>query len=324
MTVHASFPVRVWRRLDREEDDAAREREMEQEFHRSVLTAEVLELLDPRDGMSVLDATAGAGGHSEALLKHARVRLVALDADPVAVSAVMRRLARYGERVLVLEANFADLEAALARAGVESLDRALFDLGWRREQLGLGRGFSFEGNEPLEMSYGKRPRSGFTAAEVLNRWSEEALSNVFFGYGGERYARRIAKAIVQARKEAPISTTAELVALIGDAVPAAYRRGRAHFATKVFQALRVAVNDELRALEEGVRAAWKLLAPGGRLAVISFHSIEDRAVKNLFREFSQGEGSILTKKPRTAGLSERRENPSARSAKLRAIEKAAS
>ena len=294
---------------------------MERESHRSVLTAEVLELLLLKDGMTVLDATAGAGGHSEAMLERARIRLYAMDADPLAVGAVSKRLVPYGSRVSVLEANFADLEAALGTLGIRRIDRALFDLGWRREQLFSGKGFSFEGDEPLDMSFGEAPRSGFKAADILNTWSEEALANVFFGYGGERYARRIAKALMQARKEAPVATTEKLVRIIASAVPAGYRRGRTHFATKVFQALRIAVNDELRALEKGIRGAWNILTPGGRIAAISFHSIEDRVVKNLFRTLALEGGSLVTKKPVIASLEERRSNPSARSAKLRVVEK---
>ncbi len=288
--------------------------------HTSVLVREVLDLLEPREG-TVLDATAGAGGHSEAILKHAGVRLVALDADPSAVEAVAKRLAPYGKRATVLEANFADLETVLGKLGITAIDRALFDLGWRREQLAAGKGFSFEGTEPLDMSYGSAPRSGFTAADVLNTWSQEALANVFFGYGGERYARRIAAAIAEARERAPITTTAELVALVARSVPAPARGGRTHFATRVFQGLRIAVNDELGALEKGLKAAWDILTPGGRIAVISFHSIEDRAVKNLFKAFAREGGSLLTKKPVIASLSERKDNPSARSAKLRVLEK---
>lgn len=306
---------------NREEGDGAYERNQE---HVSVLPAEVIALLALSDNDVVLDATAGAGGHSEAIIQSARVRLIALDADPEAVKGVSHRLVPYGRRAhnaRVIEANFADCAQALKGAGVEHIDRALFDLGWRREQLAQGKGFSFLADEPLSMSYGPVPRSGFSAAQILNAWSETALADVFFGYGGERYARRIARAIREARERAPLTTTAELIAIVRGAVPAAYRRGRTHFATKVFQALRIAVNDELRALEQGLRGAWGMLAPGGRLAVISFHSTEDRAVKNLFKEFAAAGGAVLTKKPIIAGAVERAGNPSARSAKLRGVEK---
>jgi len=166
------------------------------------------------------------------------------------------------------------------------------------------------------------PASGFTAKEILNTWSEAALADVFFGYGEERYARRIAKAIVEVRRTRAIETTRELTDIIARAVPAAYRHGRLHFATKTFQALRIAVNDELRALERGLRGAWNILSGNGRIAVISFHSTEDRVVKRLFREFAEeGRGQLLVKKPLTATAEELAGNPSARSAKLRGIEK---
>jgi len=315
---------------NREEGDGAYERKQE---HTSVLVPEVVALLAPKDGDVVLDATVGSGGHSEALLEAARITLVALDADPEAVAHVSHRLMPFGRRAQVIEANFADAEEALQKAGVTRIDRALFDLGWRREQLSQGKGFSFLADEPLNMSYGTMPRSGFTATDILNRFSETALADVFFGYGGERYARRIARAVVEARGKAPVETTAQFIDVVGGAVPGGYRRGRTHFATKVFQALRIAVNDELRALEQGIRGAWNLLAPGGRMAVITFHSTEDRAVKNLFKVLAleglpaapgsaaQAGGTLLVKKPLTAGIQERAENPSARSAKLRGIEK---
>jgi 16S rRNA (cytosine1402-N4)-methyltransferase len=179
-------------------------------------------------------------------------------------------------------------------------------------------------DEPLDMSYGARPASGFTAAEILNSWDEHVLADVFFGYGEERYARPIARAVVERRAEAPIETTQELAEIVRAAVPARARSGRINPATKTFQALRIAVNDELGSLEKGIRGAWNLLAPGGRIAVISFHSIEDRAVKNLLRDLAQDEkGRLLSKKPVAASKEELTTNPSARSAKLRGIEKLA-
>jgi len=177
-------------------------------------------------------------------------------------------------------------------------------------------------DEPLNMSYGARPRSGFTAAEALNEWSEETLADVLFGYGEERYARRIAKAIVERRKLQPFATTRELVETVADAVPAAYRRGRINPATKTFQALRIAVNDELGALGQGLAAAWGAVAPGGRIAVITFHSIEDRIVKRYFAALVKKEsGKLLYKKPLAPSAAEIKSNPASRSAKLRAIEK---
>ncbi|MDB5225365.1 MAG: rsmH [Candidatus Adlerbacteria bacterium] len=286
------------------------------------MTDEVLAALEVKKGEVVVDGTAGAGGHSEALAHAAKIKLISLDADPDAVAAVQKRL---GKKGAVINANFGDLLAVAEKTGITFIDKALFDLGWNRGQLTAGRGFSFMYDEPLSMSYGPKARSGFTAAEMLNTFTEKALADIFFGYGEERYARRIAKVIVERREEKPLATTLELVELIKDSVPAAYRRGRLHPATRSFQGLRIAVNDELGALEQGIEAAWKLLAPGGRIAVITFHSIEDRAVKRLFAKFAKGgggeKGRLLYKKPLVASAAEIKRNPPSRSAKLRAIEK---
>jgi len=318
---HALTSTRVRRHLTREEGGSEREWNSGQaKTHVSVLVDEVLKLLDPKDGEVVIDATAGQGGHSEALLKAANVHLIALDADATAVEATRARLKRYAKRVAVINANFADLGEAVATQ--KSADIILFDLGWRSEQLTSGRGFSFLRDEPLNMSYGDRPRSGFTASEILNTWDEKVIADVLFGYGEERYARRIAKAIVERREASPIQTTIELVELIRDAVPASYRHGKTNPATKSFQALRIATNNELGVLESGLAQAWKHLAKGGRMAVISFHSLEDRIVKRFFADLAKREqGELLTKKPIIATQKEIITNPSARSAKLRGIKK---
>jgi len=282
---------------------------------------EVLQFLDIKEGDVVLDATAGMGGHSEMLLEAGAARVVALDADRVAVEAARKRLARFGARATVLESNFRDVSATLHSADVSKINKALFDLGWNSTQLMAGRGFSFMADEPLTMSYGSTPASGFTAAQIVNTWSEKVLADVFFGYGEERYARRIAKNIVETRDVHPIHTTAQLVALISASVPAAYRKGRIHPATRSFQALRIAVNDELGSIEKGVSGAWELLESGGRIAVISFHSIEDRAVKRMFAAYTKEGGKLILKKPLVPAAEEIAANPRARSAKLRVIEK---
>jgi 16S rRNA (cytosine1402-N4)-methyltransferase len=257
----------------------------------------------------VVDATYGRGGHSKAMKAAAKIKLIALDADPAADAKV-------------INANFADLDAVLKKLEVQKIDKVLFDLGWNMTQLASGRGFSFLVDEPLNMSYGPAPRSGFTAAEALNTWSEKALADAFFGYGEERYARRIARAVVERRAVQPFATTIEFVETIKDAVPAAYRRGRLHPATRSFQALRIAVNDELGAIEQGLAAAWKHLAPGGRIVAITFHSIEDRRVKQRFASWAKaGAGKLVVKKPLIASLAEVKQNPPSRSAKMRAIEK---
>ena len=292
--------------------------------HQSVMVAEVLELLALKDGEVVLDATAGAGGHSEAMLNAANVRVIALDADSSAVLRVGSRLTPFGDRAEVLEGNFSDAKQLLERVGVSKIDKALFDLGWNRGQLFSGRGFSLLQSDPLLMSYGTTPASGATAREIVNEWSETTLADIFYGYGEERYARRIAREIVATRETMPIETTSQLVDIISRAVPAVYRRGRLHFATRTFQALRIAVNDELGVIDRGVRSVWSILSEGGRIVVITFHSIEDRAVKRLFAEFvKSGEGVLVTKKPIPASRAESLVNPSARSAKVRCVEKVA-
>lgn len=293
----------------------AHERQQERKMdakHVSVMPKEVLAALCVQDKEIVVDATYGQGGHSGLLKKEAKIKLVSLDADPAAG---------------VINANFGDLAAVAGDLGITQINKALFDLGWNRGQLSAGRGFSFMTDEPLDMSYGPKPRSGFTAAEILNTFTQTALADIFFGYGEERYARRIASAVVERRAEKPFATTLELVEVIKDSVPAAYRRGRLHPATRSFQALRIAVNDELGAIEQGIAAAWHLLACGGRIAVITFHSIEDRLVKRTFAALSKKEGAgrhrgrLLYKKPLIPTAAEVKANPASRSAKLRAIEK---
>ena len=292
----------------------AHERQQERKLdtkHVSVMSREVLAALSVQDKEVVVDATYGQGGHSNLLKKEAKIKLVSLDADPAAG---------------VVNANFGDLGEVAGDLGIREINKALFDLGWNRGQLSAGRGFSFMTDEPLNMSYGPKPRSGFTAAEILNTFTEKALADIFFGYGEERYARRIARAVVERREDAPFKTTLELVEVIKDSVPAAYRRGRIHPATRSFQALRIAVNDELGVIEQGVGAAWRLLACGGRIAVITFHSIEDRLVKRMFAALAKKEeaghqGRLLYKKPLVPSAAEVKANPASRSAKLRAIEK---
>lgn len=300
----------------REEGGNVRERKS---VHVSVLLREAVEALDLRKGDVVIDGTAGMAGHSEAIAAVAPVKLFAFDADPVAAAAAQKRL---GKKATVLNENFADMIDVLGRQGVTEVNKVLLDLGWNMTQLSSGRGFSFLYDEPLNMSYGPEPRSGYNAAEILNEWKEEVLADVLFGYGEERYARRIAKAIVDRRKVKPFVTTVELVEVVRDAVPAAYRRGRIHPATKTFQALRIAVNDELRTLDTALRSAWSLLACDGRIAVITFHSIEDRIVKRLFAEWAKsGEGGLVFKKPLGPTEAEVSQNPASRSAKLRVITK---
>ena len=319
--------VRAQYRLRREEDGTGHERKSgpHAKFsfgaHQSVMVKEAISLLDLKKGEVVVDATAGVGGHSEAILKAARVQLLSIDADKKAVEASTKRLAHYKSRVKVIQGNFRDLDAILRRENIDLVDKFLFDLGWNREQLEAGKGFSFLLDEPLNMSYGEKPASGFTAAEILNSWKEKVIADVLYGYGEERFARPIAKAIVARREILPYTTTIELVETIRDAVPARTRHGKIHVATRTFQALRIAVNDELGSIEKGLKSAWAHLKPGGRIVVITFHSIEDRLVKKTFAAFAKKGGTLLVKKPLTASRAEITHNSSARSAKMRAIEK---
>jgi 16S rRNA (cytosine1402-N4)-methyltransferase len=296
--------VRGRHHLSREEGGSVRE---QKQLHVSVMVAEVLEALALKKGDVVIDATYGQGGHSRAIKAVAGVQLISIDADPASGADIT--------------GNFGDLQKLLKKVELKKADKMLFDLGWNRDQLGAGKGLSFMSDDPLNMSYGLEPRSGFTAAEILNTFSEKALADILYGYGEERYARRIARAIVARRDFQSFTTARELVELVRDAVPAAYRRSKTHFATRTFQALRIAVNDELKVLEDGLRAAWNILTPGGRIVVITFHSIEDRIVKNLFKEFSRHDGSLLYKKPLAPSVAETSANPAARSAKMRAIQK---
>lgn len=321
--------VRVQKHLDtREEGASVRERQsvgsLEVEGpreHASVLLRETISLLALTEGDKVIDGTAGQGGHSEAILKEAPLTLLALDADPTAVAFARERLATFGDRAQVVEGNFADIERIAQDANFTPVTKVLLDLGWNMGQL-KGKGLSFLADEPLNMSYGQRPASGFTAAEILNTWQESAIADALFGYGEERYARRIAKEVVSRREEKPFETTFDFVDAINASVPGSYRHGKIHPATRSFQALRIAVNDELGVLTRALEAAWRILKPGGRIAVITFHSIEDRLVKRIFAEWvKQKEGTLTTKKPITATEEELTTNRPSRSAKLRGIEK---
>lgn len=295
--------------------------------HTPVLLHETIQGLGAQPGDIVLDGTVGGGGHAKQLCKAIAPAgtLVILDEDAHALARARERLEGCGATIKVFQKNFRLLSEALYAAGVPHVDRILFDLGVSSFQLDEeGRGFSFRRDEPLQMTLcDTMVPSMLTAQEIVNEWEEEHLADIIFGYGQERYSRTIAASICRARAIAPITTTFALVDAIRQGVPARYANGRGiHFATRTFQALRIAVNDELGALAEGLSEGWKHLAPAGRIAVISFHSLEDRIVKRFFKEREQeGVARIHTKKPIEAGEEERKENPRARSAKLRIAEK---
>lgn len=291
--------------------------------HESVLLSEVMEGLAIAPSDIVVDATVGGAGHFTALMRAlgADGVLVGIDEDTAAIERARESLTldKRAERPMVhlVTDNFRNLDRILTRLEIPAITKALFDLGWSGYQLSDGRGFSFQGDEPLLMTYGN-PEAHTTAAELVNTLGEAELADLIYAFGEERFARRIAKAIVMARKTKRITSTAELVSVIESAVPAPYRKGRIHPATKTFQALRIAVNDEFGAIKHGLSAAIGNLAHDGRIAVITFHSIEDRLVKTLLQDAERaGKGVVLTKKVITASREEVQRNPRARSAKLR-------
>ncbi len=294
--------------------------------HIPVLLQEVIRYLAPSTGEVILDATVNRGGHAQAIAAHLGPTgtLLGLDLDATAIQAATEALARVPARVLLRVSNYRQLDRVLAELKISTLDGALFDLGLSSEQLDdSGRGFSFLRDEPLAMSFSATTDAGrLTAHEIVNHWRAESLTDIIEGYGEERFARRIAEAIVAAREFGPIESSLQLAEIIRAAVPAWYRHGRIHPATRTFQALRIATNDELGAVAEGLAKAWNALKPGGRLAVITFHSLEARLVKEQFKHWiTAGQAELVTKKAIKPSWTEVRTNPRARSAQLRVITK---
>ncbi len=305
-------------------------------MHEPVLVEEVMSYLQVESGGILVDATAGGGGHSEEFVKRSSrsVKLLALDRDEEAVCAVGKRLRKYGGGHVVVQGDFSELGRIARENDFENADGVLLDLGISSNQLADGgRGFSFALDGPLDMRMDRRMK--VTADAIVNNWEEQRLEEIFRVYGEERHSRRIARAIVRERQKAPVSSTGRLAGIVSATVP---RRGsRIHPATRVFQALRIVVNDELESLKQGLDEALNLLKPGGRLAAISFHSLEDRIVKKFFVEHRgrmeslQGGGAVwkgvyprarvITRRPVTASASEAERNPRSRSAKLRVCEK---
>lgn len=286
------------------------------------MPAEVLFWLRPGPGSVILDCTVGYCGHAEKLLESSSPGgiVLGLDRDSRAIEAASSLQQQFGSRLVLIHGKFVDLKQHLTACGITSVDGVLFDLGVSSPQVDEpSRGFSFQSKGPLDMRMDQS--SGRTAADIVNHTDETDLADIIFQFGEERYSRRIARAIVRARTRGPFQTTSELAATIASAVPAHYRRGRIHCATRTFQALRIAVNDELSQLEPALRDAADVLAPGGRLCVISFHSLEDRIVKRTFRALAGTRLTILTKRPQLPTEEEIDRNPRSRSAKLRVAER---
>lgn len=280
--------------------------------HKPVLCQEVLEYLNVREYGHYLDATVGLGGHAELILSRGNnIRITAIDQDELAINFVKERLKSYGNRVTFFLGNFADFSPENDKI----FDGIIADLGVSSPQLdNPARGFSFRLEGDLDMRMNQS--QPLTAKDIVNSWGEKELADLLFAYGEERYSRQIARMIVQKR---PFYTTTQLAEAIASCVPTKYRHGRIHPATRTFQALRIKVNDELGSLERFLQKAPFWLKEGGRIAVISFHSLEDRIVKNQFRHHPLLK--IVTKKPIVPSITERNNNPRSRSAKLRVAER---
>jgi 16S rRNA (cytosine1402-N4)-methyltransferase len=303
--------------------------------HIPVLLSEVLDSLQLKPGMSVIDCTLGDAGHAEALLKQIAPegKLLGIDADQEAVERAQKFLSTFKKKVTLIRDNFAHLEEIAQKTTFYPVDAILMDLGWSSPQFKeRNRGFSFDppagGQEPLDMRYAGDDSNKETAAELVNNFKQKELEKIFRQYGEEKLSKEIAEAIVRVRRSHTIQTTSELVEIILEVYRTKLKSskevpwvGGIHPATKVFQALRIAVNKELEVLKQVLPQATRLLAPGGRLAVITFHSLEDRIVKHYFQTVSVKDFKIITKKPLSASEQELLLNPRARSAKLRVIEK---
>ncbi|SMB94298.1 16S rRNA (cytosine1402-N4)-methyltransferase [Thermanaeromonas toyohensis ToBE] len=290
--------------------------------HEPVLLPEVLRFLNPQPGEIVVDATVGGGGHAYALLERLQPGgfLLGLDRDAEAIRAASLKLKPFGTKVKLFQASFSLLPSILEQEGLKGVDGLLFDLGVSSYQLErVERGFTYQAEAPLDMRMDRR--QDLTAAEIVNTWPEEELARILKEYGEERWASRIARFIVKARQRTPIRTTLQLVEIVKAAIPARFRRTGPHPARRTFQALRIAVNDELGELQRTLAKLDRLLNPGGRVVVISFHSLEDRIVKHAFKDFSGKLLEILTPKPVVPSLEEIKRNPRARSAKLRAAQR---
>jgi 16S rRNA (cytosine1402-N4)-methyltransferase len=294
--------------------------------HISVLLNESIDGLQIKSGDTVLDGTLGGGGHTLEIIRRfgKKVKIVCLDLDSDAIARAKKLIEKVSHNVIFKTTGFQDIDKVLDDLNIDSVNRILLDLGLSSFQIeDGGRGFSFSKDEPLLMTMKKNlNKNDLTAYEIVNKWEEETLADIIYGFGEERYARKIAKAIVEARKIKEVKTTFDLVEIIEKAVGKFYRGKRINPSTKTFQAIRIATNSELSNLEQVIQKGFKQLSVGGRMAIITFHSLEDRIVKRAFIDLKQkGFANIITKKPVVPGEEEIKSNPRSRSAKLRLIEK---
>ena len=289
--------------------------------HITVLQQEAVDGLSLRDDSIVVDATFGSGGHAREILKRldSKGTYIGIDADQTALNA---QTFDSKATIHLVNENFRNIAQILSSLHITHADAILADLGWRMEQFSEGgKGFSFAHDEPLHMTFGDPSQYEFTAHDIVNEWGEDSIADIIFGYGEDRAARKIAKAIVATRKQGPIKTTLQLVEIIESVFPKLHYR-KVNPSTKTFQALRIAVNDELGALEQFLKDSYEVLKPGGKMAIITFHSLEDRVVKQYFRTLKDADMAELeTKKPIVPTQEELKANPRARSAKLRIITK---
>ncbi len=295
-------------------------------MHTTVLLQEVIDTLDIKEYDVVLDATFGGGGHSRAVIDKLGKEgvLIGIDTDAGALESQKELLSSSKGTVYLKQSNFRNLDVVLNNLGISKVDKFIFDLGFSSTQLEEGgRGISFQKDEPLLMTLSdKVTEETLTAKRIVNEWDEESIEVVLRGYGEESFSKQIAEAIIEARKEEEIETTFDLIEIIEKATPQWYQKKRINPATKTFQALRIAVNDEIETVKEGLEKACSFLSPSGRIAVISFHSIEDRVVKRTFQTWKRdGLGKQDPKKLITATREEIKENPRSRSAKLRVFKK---
>jgi 16S rRNA (cytosine1402-N4)-methyltransferase len=292
-------------------------------IHVPVLLKEVIDYLNPQVNENFIDATIGQGGHTTAILEKNKPKgkVLGIEMDTDIYKELKEKMTKMSDRLILINDSYINLKKIVKKNDFKPVHGILFDLGmcsWHLEAS--KRGFSYLKDEPLDMRF--NPKNDLTAAEIINFWGIEEIEKILRELGEEKYAHRISLAIKEVRKKERIVGTQQLVNILKKVLPKNYDKKRIHFATRTFQALRIAVNDELQVIEDGIKQAIKILEPGGKIAVISFHSLEDRIVKNLFREKTKtGELNILTKKPIGPGLEEIRNNSRSRSAKLRVAEK---